>query len=138
MLFPFTSRSIRTTLLIKASFQAFQAHMAVPGTNPCHTPNTALGCLYKNNHRSPQRTPKQGYTQQFYPLPFIDPIQREVFSGFSMRNRGILETEPGQSQSDREQRPLIRVQYAARSTTQLLKTRDQRDFRSQSAEQLLK
>jgi hypothetical protein len=38
-------------------------------------------------------------------LPSTSLIQKGAFSGLSMRNRGILEKEPGQSQSDREQRP---------------------------------
>src|SRR2546425_13347589 len=37
-------------------------------------------------------------------IPSVIQIQREAFSGFSMRNRGILEKELGQSRSDREQR----------------------------------
>src|SRR5204862_834838 len=46
-------------------------------------------------------------------IPFLNLIQREAFSRFSMRNRGILEKEPDRSRSDREPRLQKEVQYAA-------------------------
>src|SRR2546423_11320551 len=45
-------------------------------------------------------------------IPSVIQIQREAFSGFSMRNRGILEKELGQSRSDREQRLQKQIRYA--------------------------
>jgi hypothetical protein len=49
-------------------------------------------------------------------IPSVVRSQREAFLGFSVRNRGILEKEPGQSRSDREQRLQKEVRYAAKST----------------------
>jgi len=39
MVFSFIESNIKAILLIEALSQALQAHMAVPGTNPCHTPD---------------------------------------------------------------------------------------------------
>jgi hypothetical protein len=71
-----------------------------------------LGVYTRENCRRSQRAPKRGYTQQGYPPLFIL-IQREAFSGFSMRNRGILEKEPGQRQSNREKSQQPQGQVAA-------------------------
>ena len=46
-------------------------------------------------------------------IPIIAKIEREAFSGPSVRNRGILEKESGQSRSHREQRLQKSVRYAA-------------------------
>jgi hypothetical protein len=45
-------------------------------------------------------------------FPSIIQVQREAFSSFSMRNRGILEKEPGSNQSDREQRSYMGAIYS--------------------------
>jgi hypothetical protein len=63
-------------------------------------------------------------------------IQKEAFSGLSMRNRGILEKEANRSRSNREQRD--REVVRSFSAAQLLKKARDRFFRSQNAEQLQK
>src|ERR1043165_2041302 len=64
----------------------------------------------KIGFRCSQRAPKRDIVSSY---PSVIQIQREAFSGFSMRNRGILEKEPGQSRSDREQRLQKQIRYAA-------------------------
>jgi hypothetical protein len=69
----------------------------------------------------PTESPKRGLYSAV--ISSLVKIQREAFSGFSMRNRDILEKEPSQRQSNREksQKPERRVAAENRGPTRFQK-----------------